>query len=466
MNILNINEICRVCLNINVHNTYKMSSILDEIISLKLKLCGGIIIDEEFNTGYPKLICEPCCKNLEIAYDFRTTCENSERALRKLILEVEATKKHKEDSNLLEDFENSSNECFPEVEHIGSHIKEELMTIEDINDSRSLERNTFSGNKCGEKNLDSFLQSKEQQLKVGNEISNKIRKYVKKSVFKPETPGDTKAKRKYTKKTLIQKAKLKKEDSKYVCEFCDLEYKGKSSFTYHMRRHTNELNYVCEICGTAFETNFKLKRHFLKHMGTLPYSCRTCDMKFSSSSNRDRHERRLHTTIRPFQCTYCEKAFSYSDQLKNHIRVHTDVCEKCGSAFKRKSHLSAHSNALTPCVIKMTLKNKIVNEKTKLSKICKNNTIKSKSSKSSNKNPTNSNVRTTVKENISTAQKCHPQINAFIAEDNYSSDIKGKQNEPDQDATENFENEDQLNFYNINIIEQSPFVKKNGTDKQ
>lgn len=49
------------------------------------------------------------------------------------------------------------------------------------------------------------------------------------------------------------------------------------------------------------------------------YECEICGKQFFSPGHRARHER-IHTGVKPFQCTHCDKAFSEASSLKVHFR--------------------------------------------------------------------------------------------------------------------------------------------------
>lgn len=55
---------------------------------------------------------------------------------------------------------------------------------------------------------------------------------------------------------------------------------------------------------------------------------------------------------KPFQCTYCEKAFSVKDYLTKHIRTHTGekpyTCPYCEKRFTQRSALTVHTTKLHP----------------------------------------------------------------------------------------------------------------------
>lgn len=55
---------------------------------------------------------------------------------------------------------------------------------------------------------------------------------------------------------------------------------------------------------------------------------------------------RVHSGVRPYECTLCDKKFTHSNTLTAHMICHTGTkdfeCEFCRKKFARGSSLSAH----------------------------------------------------------------------------------------------------------------------------
>lgn len=81
------------------------------------------------------------------------------------------------------------------------------------------------------------------------------------------------------------------------------------------------------------------------HTGERPYQCPYCEKAFTMASKLNIHKR-LHTGEFPYKCTFCEKRFNTSESYKLHTRIHTGEkpykCEICFEAFAGARYLRHH----------------------------------------------------------------------------------------------------------------------------
>lgn len=75
----------------------------------------------------------------------------------------------------------------------------------------------------------------------------------------------------------------------------------------------------CTTCDKYFATPGILAAHIRIHAGKKPYTCGQCGESFRLSGFLKTHEVNVHG----HKCATCEKCFSTLEQLAGHIRIHT-----------------------------------------------------------------------------------------------------------------------------------------------
>ena len=103
--------------------------------------------------------------------------------------------------------------------------------------------------------------------------------------------------------------------------------------------------YQCTFCRKAFHNTGNLKIHERIHTGEVPFECKSCKKRFKEKGNLIRHER-IHTGEVPYECKTCKKRFNQTSTLKIHERIHTGEnpyeCKTCNKRFKQQAHLKLH----------------------------------------------------------------------------------------------------------------------------
>ena len=69
----------------------------------------------------------------------------------------------------------------------------------------------------------------------------------------------------------------------------------------HFEKHAEKKTFQCTFCQKYFQNSGNLKRHERIHTGEVPFECRTCYKRFKLKDHLKRHKR-IHTGEKPYQC--------------------------------------------------------------------------------------------------------------------------------------------------------------------
>ena len=137
------------------------------------------------------------------------------------------------------------------------------------------------------------------------------------------------------------------------CKICSTRFRYQTGLRNHTKRiHSdNGRSHKCGICLKNFKRSDNLKSHMKIHSDERPYECKLCEKTFKKSDYLKLHEKLHNSGQNSFECLTCEKSFSTSNVLKNHEKSHVNVdnvqCESCGKDFKRLECLKIHQRIHT-----------------------------------------------------------------------------------------------------------------------
>ncbi|XP_012214647.2 transcription factor hamlet isoform X3 [Linepithema humile] len=132
------------------------------------------------------------------------------------------------------------------------------------------------------------------------------------------------------------------------CDSCPRAYAWRPLLVRHRAIvHGDLRNYPCENCPKVFTDPSNLQRHIrTHHVGARSHACTECGKTFATSSGLKQHTH-IHSSVKPFQCEVCFKAYTQFSNLCRHKRMHADCrmqikCVKCGQSFSTVTSLSKH----------------------------------------------------------------------------------------------------------------------------
>jgi hypothetical protein len=162
----------------------------------------------------------------------------------------------------------------------------------------------------------------------------------------------------------------------YTCGVCERSFPLLQQLELHKVNHTRERNHPCDMCEKSFFTKYDLAKHVLTHTKQKDYQCIVCEKSFSRSTLLYRHEKihndpnltrhqcadcdrtylnildyekhvKTHEKNRPYQCSYCDKAFAFKQGLERHEVIHDvkslpNPCQYCDMRFPSAARLQRH----------------------------------------------------------------------------------------------------------------------------
>ncbi|RWS16856.1 MDS1 and EVI1 complex locus protein EVI1-A-like protein, partial [Dinothrombium tinctorium] len=135
-------------------------------------------------------------------------------------------------------------------------------------------------------------------------------------------------------------------EREFKCNQCPKEFGWKSNLTRHQVQHESR-RYICESCKKEFTDPSNLQRHIRsQHIGARSHACSECGKTFATSSGLKQHTH-IHSSVKPFRCEVCFKAYTQFSNLCRHKRMHITCrqqikCKKCGQSFPTAAALSKH----------------------------------------------------------------------------------------------------------------------------
>ena len=106
--------------------------------------------------------------------------------------------------------------------------------------------------------------------------------------------------------------KLHEQKIAEICSLCNVNFGLKGSLEKHMATdHEGEKPFKCNLCDYISAFNSNLKNHYVKnHAESVQdganHNCSECIFSVETKTLLLRHIRKVHGTIVPYDCPYCD----------------------------------------------------------------------------------------------------------------------------------------------------------------
>uniref|UniRef100_A0A1Q3F944 Putative ovo n=1 Tax=Culex tarsalis TaxID=7177 RepID=A0A1Q3F944_CULTA len=110
-----------------------------------------------------------------------------------------------------------------------------------------------------------------------------------------------------------QRPTCKKEIGKFRCFKCNITFDTVEQKNEHARQH-----FKCKFCVASFLQMNDLRRHMRKHTNERPYPCPHCTQAFQRVEHVNSHVKQIHSRPGLHCCTMCVQYFATEEELMEH----------------------------------------------------------------------------------------------------------------------------------------------------
>ena len=115
------------------------------------------------------------------------------------------------------------------------------------------------------------------------------------------------------------------EEQKFICQFCEAEFKDGKTLDSHIQTHPSDKPFTCVQCSRNFTHKHNLKRHMMSHSDRC-VECLVCKRSFKENYYLQMHMK-VHLEPDAKKCEICGELVAKVD-ISNHVKGHIGPIEE------------------------------------------------------------------------------------------------------------------------------------------
>ena len=106
------------------------------------------------------------------------------------------------------------------------------------------------------------------------------------------------------------------------CYLCDCQFASVHLLSRHfMQEHSVDDSLTCRLCLVTLTSKSQFVTHLSKHAQVKPFKCSYCEKAYYNAKSLVRHKKSCFGVENPFACRSCRKCYKSEELLREHLRT-------------------------------------------------------------------------------------------------------------------------------------------------